>query len=513
MQQPNILLIIADQLAAPALSVYGHGVTQTPFIAALADEGVVFENAYCNSPLCAPSRASLMSGKLPSRIEAYDNAAPFDADVPTIAHHLRALGYRTALSGKMHFVGPDQMHGFEERLTTDIYPADFGWTPDWEHPERRLSWYHNMLSVVQAGPCTVTNQIDYDEEVIFHARRKLLDIARDADPRPFFLVASLTHPHDPYAITRPYWDRYAHDAIDMPTVGPLPVAELDPHSRRIRDMCAMDQYTITEEHVRNARHAYYGAMSYVDDKIGMLLHTLEEIGQRDNTVVIVVSDHGDMLGERGLWYKMTFWEWSSRVPMILWAPQQFQPKRIAAPVSLVDLLPTLVELSGGNIDALQDQIDGHSLLPLMSGTDEEWSHSVIGEYLAEGAVAPCTMLRDGTFKYIWSAADPAQLYDLHADPHEMHNLAEDDQYEQVRQRMAAAIAAHWDADAVRERIIASQRRRRLIGDSMTQGQRTAWDFQPRRDAANMYMRNHLELDDLERMARFPPVASPEEPSA
>ncbi len=119
-KNPNILFILTDQLAGPALPCYGHPVVKAPNITRLAEEGIIFDSAYCNSPLCAPSRASLMTGQLPSRIGAYDNAAQFPADVPTFTHYLRALGYRTCLSGKMHFVGPDQLHGFEERLTTDI---------------------------------------------------------------------------------------------------------------------------------------------------------------------------------------------------------------------------------------------------------------------------------------------------------------------------------------------------------------------------------------------------------
>ena len=157
MKQPNILFVMADQMAASALPVYGHLLVQAPNIERVAAEGVVFEDAYCNSPLCAPSRFSMMSGRLPSRIGAYDNAAGFPSDIPTIAHYLRAAGYATALSGKMHFVGPDQLHGFEERLTTDIYPADFGWTPDWENPDQRIDcWYHNMASVKQAGIAEAT---------------------------------------------------------------------------------------------------------------------------------------------------------------------------------------------------------------------------------------------------------------------------------------------------------------------------------------------------------------------
>jgi len=149
--RPNLLILMADQLTARALRAYGGSVARTPHIDALAAQGVVFESFYCNSPLCAPSRFSFLSGQLPSKIGAYDNAAEFAASVPTFAHYVRSAGYQTVLSGKMHFCGPDQLHGFEERLTTDIYPADFGWTPDWTRFDERPGWYHTMDSVTQAG--------------------------------------------------------------------------------------------------------------------------------------------------------------------------------------------------------------------------------------------------------------------------------------------------------------------------------------------------------------------------
>ena len=138
--KPNILFVIADQLAARALPFHGHPLVRTPNLARLAGEGVVFENCYSTSPLCAPARATIMNGLLPSRTGVYDNAAEFPSAIPTFAHYLRAQGYKTCLSGKMHFVGPDQLHGLEERLTTDIYPADFGWTPDWRLRQERIEF-------------------------------------------------------------------------------------------------------------------------------------------------------------------------------------------------------------------------------------------------------------------------------------------------------------------------------------------------------------------------------------
>ena len=181
--RPNLLVLMADQLTARALSAYGGSIARTPHIDALADAGVVFDSFYCNSPLCAPSRFSFLSGQLPAKIGAYDNAAEFPAQVPTFAHYLRRAGYQTALAGKMHFCGPDQLHGFEDRLTTDIYPSDFGWTPDWRRFGARPSWYHSMDSVTQAGPCTRSNQIDFDDEVLVAARQKLFDLARSRDRR------------------------------------------------------------------------------------------------------------------------------------------------------------------------------------------------------------------------------------------------------------------------------------------------------------------------------------------
>jgi choline-sulfatase len=169
--RPNILYIIADQLSAPLLRLHDpESPIQTPNIDQLGNSGVVFDQAYCPSPLCAPSRYCMISGQLPSKIGAYDNASSLSPDVPTFAHYLRREGYETTLSGKMHYVGKEQHHGFENRLTSDIYPADFGWTVNWDRPDERQEWYHNMSSVLQAGIAARTNQLDYDEEVIYKVR-------------------------------------------------------------------------------------------------------------------------------------------------------------------------------------------------------------------------------------------------------------------------------------------------------------------------------------------------------
>ena len=496
----NILLIMADQLNPTALPVHG-GPAKTPNIAALAAGGVVFDAAYCASPLCAPSRAAFMTGRLPSATGVYDNAADFAADLPTFAHYLRRAGYRTVLSGKMHFCGPDQLHGFEERLTTDIYPADYGWTPDWEHPERRPSWYHNMSSVTDAGTCVRTNQLDFDDEVVFAAERSLYAAVRSNDARPFCLTVSLTHPHDPFAIPRRYFDLYD----DAEAGGPrLTEPARDPHSLRLRHVCDMDQTPLDPARVTAARRAYLGAISYVDEKIGRLMAVLEETGLADDTLVVVTSDHGEMLGERGLWYKMSFFEGSARVPLIVHAPKRFAARRVAAAVSLLDILPTFAEIAaeGGPVDYAAP-VDGRSLVPHLAGTGGH--DEAIGEYLAEGAVAPMLMIRRGSLKFVHSPVDPDQLYDLAADPDELVNRAADPAMAGVVAELRREIAARWDLAAVDAAVRASQRRRRLVGAALGLGRPHAWDFQPVRDAGTEYIRNRADLDDLEAMARFPRV--------
>ena len=500
---PNILMLMADQLAASALPFLGVSPAKAPHLAQLAAQGVLFRSAYCNSPLCAPSRFSMLSGLLPSRIGAYDNACELSATTPTVAHYLRAGGYRTILSGKMHFVGPDQLHGFEERLTTDIYPADFGWTPDWTRFEERPSWYHSMDSVLTAGPTIRTNQLDFDEEVVFTTRRKLFDLARqaDGDERPFFLVASLTHPHDPFAIPQHYWDLYDDVEIGGPRVT-IPREAQDPHSLRLRHVCGNDLDPVTDAQVLAARRAYYGAISFVDEQIGNILGALAESGMAEDTIIVLCSDHGEMLGERGLWYKMNFFEGASRIPFIISAPGRFVPHSIEASVSLVDLAPTLLDIAGlGHADTMP--LDGHSLLPHLSGgagRDE-----VIGEYMGEGAIAPIVMIRRDRWKFIHSPSDPDQLFDLSADPDELTNRASDPAHSDIIAAFRQEVATRWDLGAIETDVLASQHRRRLVATANAIGAHHAWDWHPPRDASREYIRNHMDLELLEASARFPRV--------
>ncbi len=504
MSAPNIVMVMADQLAPQFTSTYGHRVVQTPNLDALAERGTRFDAFYCHSPLCAPARFSMMSGRSVSAIGAWDNAAEFPASVPTFAHHLQTLGYRTILSGKMHFVGPDQLHGFEERLTTDIYPADFAWTPDWSQPAERIDkWYHNMDPLAEAGQAVTTHQIDYDEEVGYTARRKLFDLARDRDDRPFLMVASFIHPHDPYVARPEWWSRYDHDEIDMPD--PVDLATLDAHSRRIRAGIQADTVGYSDEQVRNARHGYYANTSYVDDWLGRLITTLEETSLADRTVVVFTADHGDMLGDRGLWYKMSFHERSARVPFVMAGPGVAN-RVVPNAASHLDVLPTLVDIASGDHGSLQietDDFEGRSLWPLATGGRDDTSEA-IGEYTAEMTSAPIVMIRRDKFKYIHCDTDPPLLYDLDNDPLERTNLAADADHSGTVTAFADEVAQRWDFDAITERVLESQRARRIIhrAEAATAGLRS-WDHLPANDVANHYVRNHQDVVDAALSSRLP----------
>ncbi len=496
--KPNILILMADQMSAPFLPFYADSPAKVPTLSRLAAEGVLFTSAYTNSPLCGPARYTMQAGQLPSALGAYDNACELTATTPCMAHYLRKGGYRTMLAGKMHFVGPDQLHGFEERLTTDIYPADFGWTPDWTDFEHRPTWYHSMDSVLTAGPTLRTNQIDFDEEAVYAVRRKLYDLVREDDGRPFFMTLSLTHPHDPYACHQSYWDRYEGVEIPMPRVG----EQDDPHAKRLRHVCAQHLDEVSEDQIRNARRAYFGSMSFVDDQFAKVLETLQELGLRDNTIVIVCGDHGDMLGERGLWYKMNFHEGAARIPLIVHAPGRFAARRVDASVSLVDLVPTLLELGEVGIEPAAP-LGGTSLVPHLTGSGGH--DEVIGEYMGEGVIAPMVMIRRGPWKFIHCPTDPDQLYNMADDPDELHNLAADPAQADRMAALRAEVAQRWQIPAIHTAVLASQRARQLVGEANQIGKRSPWDYGPRRDPAEEYVRPHMDLEDLEAKARFPRV--------
>jgi choline-sulfatase len=509
----NVLHIILDQLAPHFLPNYGHPVTRAPRISGLSETAFTFDNAYTNSPLCVPARAALTTGKLPSALNVFDSGGELAASAPTLAHYLRYCNYHTCISGKAHFIGPDQLHGFEDRLTSDMCMADFGMSGNWERGEDPLGFYHTMEAVVSAGIAERSAQQDHDEEATYRAVQWLYDWARqkqgDTANRPFYLQYSLSQPHDPYVTPSRYWDLYNDADIDLPHTPYIDPEKREPYSAWLYRHYDRHEYPIVEDHIRAARRAYYGNISYVDELIGRVLDTLDRIGEADNTIIILCSDHGEMLGERGQWYKMSPYEQSARVPLVIKMPGMTQARRIEHNVSLMDIAPTILDITTeGEALELSNSIDpmqGRSMRPMLQGRFENNdTDNVVSELMFEGRTTPALMIKQGRYKFIHSGDGNDLLFDLASDPDELHNLVDDDAHQPQVDHCRAYIAENWDFDAIARRIISDQKKRNFIQKTHYIGKVVSWDYQPFFDATNQYYRSHMTWLEAEKKNMLKP---------
>jgi choline-sulfatase len=496
--KPNILYIMADEAIAELMGAYGHSVVKTPNIDKLVENGVRFDTAYTPFPLCAPGRAAMMTGRHASSIGAWDNAAPFGSDIPTFAHYLAQNGYDTVLSGKMHFVGADQLHGFSRRLNTDIYPADFDWTrPEWVamKESKGEAWEEIMANRTQYnashyGPDAVKidaqhGPLAYDQETHFRAIQYLN--ARGNDPEPFMLTVSYHHPHEPFWPPQKYWDMYEDEQIDIPEL-PENIEE----TRSMMDIWLNAYHGVTRYDLRDPeglyrlRRAYYALMTYMDDLVGELLETLERTGLDENTIVVFSSDHGDMLAEREMVQKRAFYDFCSRVPLIIKYPDNRNAGTVVnTPVTTLDLLPTFCEMTGS--DASQP-FDGDSLIPLFEKEDPDrhvfvQAHEVVG--------VPCIMVRKGDWKYNYIHGHEPQLFNMKDDPKEWNNLAGSPDHADIESELNGLVLDEFDPDDIAAENLASIQRRAVIKEVM-QKQGVTWTHRPEFDPTRDTLQQHLK---------------------
>lgn len=384
----------------------------------LASRGVRFDAAYTPHPLCAPARACLVSGRLSTDIGVYDNAAPLPCDTPTIAHYLTA-------AGKMHFVGPDQHHGFLHRISHDIYPADFEWTRSRDHKQPRTharGYVASGIRIVDPArtgrrPRTLVLDEEAHEAGLAYLRK------RAADRRPFFLTVSYNHPHEPFHPLREFWDMYEGQTIPIPEYPQDLEARWSAMDRWLNVHHGCDTVNLRDPGSLTTLHrAYYAMVSYLDRQVGRILDERERPGLAGNTVVIFTGDHGDMLAQKGMVQKRCFYEWSARVPLILALPDgRHAGRTVPAPVSLVDVFPTLLELTGLPRDR-RLPLEGRSLLGHLSG-EANSNRPVFCEQHSEGVYTTCFMVRRGQYKYVDIHGRDAQLFDPAAGPGEWASLA------------------------------------------------------------------------------------------
>jgi choline-sulfatase len=458
---------MSDEHAPMYSSVYGHPIVQTPNMERLANAGVTFDASYCNSPICMASRMSFMTGRYISNIGAWDNVTPLPSNEITWAHRFRNLGYDVALSGKQHFGGGDQLHGFQAQLARDLHSELYHPIHQWDDGvvDSEQPWQ----SVYEAGPGT-TEEIIVDDLV----QEKSLEYLRDPSRKdtPWVLNASFIAPHFPLIAPQRFWEMYPVEDMDLPEIPEGHLENLHPVYKRMSRMFGFP--TFPDDIVRQARAGYYALISYLDEKIGQLIDVLEETGQLENTVIIHTSDHGDMTGEHGMWRKSNFYEASSRVPLqIAWQNHIPAGTRIPEVVSLVDVIATICDIAG---DETGFPLDGDSFLDLITVGDDNWKDEAFSEYLAHGVINPMAMLRQGRYKLNYSLNDPVELYDLQDDPSEFNNLADSPDHQYIVQTLTNKLLSDWDPVDLNEKVRATQRKNRFIENTIGNSWRKPrWD--------------------------------------
>jgi len=447
--QPNILLIMSDQHNKHVIGCYGDEVVSTPNMDRLSQEGVLFESAYCAYPLCVPSRMSFMTGRYPHRLGIWENRDILPSRIPTFAHSLGRTGYEVVLCGRMDFHGPDQRHGFQARIFPEVSEASLN--------ELQGTQAFHRVSIEKSGPGT-NPYLLYDAACAERAKEWLLKRPSEGT-RPFCLVVGFTGPHCPFVCPRDLFEHY-RASVPPPLAANLGALEtLHPYHQAFRTSSGL--FDLTEDEIRRTRAAYYGMVEYDDRLIGQILKALTMSRLAHDTCVVYTSDHGEMAGEHGLWWKMSLYEGSVGVPLIISWPERFPSgRRVKTPVSLIDVGPTLADL------ACADPIpgtDGGTLVPLLSGSLEQPDRAAFSELFAISWVdeghsgptgGPARMLRRDDWKYWCYHGKVSELFHLSQDPEERTNRAGDPACKEIMESMKAEVLAGWDPEAIRQQATA-----------------------------------------------------------
>jgi choline-sulfatase len=448
----NLLFIMSDEHNKRVLGAAGHPLIRTPNLDRLAERGVRFTDAYCNSPICVPSRASFHTGRYVNEIRFWDNANPYDGSVPSWAHRLRAAGHRAESIGKLHFRSTDDDNGFtEEHIPLHVVEGvgdPIGMLRD--PPQARRA---ALRLAAQAG-CGDSDYQRYDDDITGSAEAWLAARARDPDEKPWCLFVSLVCPHFPL-ISRPEWySLYPEASVPWPMLYGKDERPMHPYVQAISASQIYDEGFDTPEKVRRALAAYFGMVSFLDHNVGRLVRALAETGLDATTRVIYTSDHGDNLGNRGLWGKSNMYDDAAGVPMIMAGPEVPRGVVCSRPVSLVDGFPTILDCVGVTPDAADADLPGAPLLDVVAGTAP--ARTVMSEYHAAGAAAAAFMIRHGSFKYVHYVGMPPQLFDLEADPLETVDLGQDAAFAGVVATCEARLRKVVNPEAVDARARADQ---------------------------------------------------------
>lgn len=441
-KRPNIVFILSDQHNAQVMGNAGDEYIRTPNMDRLFEQGVKLDQCYCNSPVCVPSRMSLLTGLLPQETRAMNNFQSLYSDTATIAHAVGIAGYETVLSGRMHFCGPDQLHGFEKRFVGDLTPNYHrSETFTWIYEDFGESMKQKRIGIEKAGAGS-TAVYDFDAQVTDEAIRYMKE---RTDDRPMFMTVGLYAPHPPFLADSQKFDYYYEKLPELETDPDfrehLHPAMLDWLKRRdIEDIDPLDK--------RRMRAAYYALVENLDEHIGQIIDGVAETLGLDNTIIVYASDHGESMGINDFYWKTTFFESSVRVPAIISWPKNYASGTcISEPTCLLDLTESFLEWT----DAPKlPGTYGRSLIPVLEGQETiEEDRSIIsqiGSYpLAQDK--PSAMIKKGRWKLIeFYGYDHPSLFNLVEDPMEINDLGNSETYRALRESLETELHACWDAE-------------------------------------------------------------------
>ena len=459
----NLLVITSDQHRRTAAGCYGHPLAHTPNLDALAARGVRFDTAYCNFPICVPSRASLATGRYAHELGVWDNAAPYIGQRPSWGHRLVEHGNAVTTIGKLHFRRPDDDSGFpDQRIPMHVKQGvgDLYGSLRPDVPRQR-----NYLNTAANPRVGESEYMRYDAAITCKAVDWLATEASQHSA-PWCLWVSYTLPHSPFAAAAEDLARYPLEDMKLPVNFRSPDWPHHPHIDYIREQRIQSpDEELDEAVVRRTIATYLAMCTYLDRQIGSVLGALAEQGLQGSTRVIYTSDHGEMLGDHGMWGKNLMYEGAAAVPFLMAGPDVARGEVVRQPVSLVDLFPTIAAGVGAPLAEADDDLPGMSLWPAGQG-DALPDRTIFSEYHASGCREAMYMLRDASHKYVNHVGDPPQLFDLTADPNETRDLAADPQSAPLLEQFERHLRTVVDPEAMDRAAKADQARRIAAGGGL-----------------------------------------------
>ncbi|MBA2451070.1 MAG: sulfatase-like hydrolase/transferase [Chloroflexi bacterium] len=450
----NVLFINSDQHSRRVMGCSGNPVVQTPNLDRLAARGTRFTNGYCPTPICVPSRASLATGRYAHTIGSWDNGTPYVGhEAPSWGHRLTEQDHKVTTIGKLHYRKVDDPSGFpDQRLAVHVLDGvgDVFGCLRADMPVRPQS--RQQVLDARTGESEYTR---YDRAIGQASVRWLREEAGD-QTRPWALFASFVHPHFPLVVPDQYFNLYPPDSLPLPVQWQPDEWPHHPVVDMKRRQQALDE-PFDEATLRNAMRAYYGMVSFLDEQIGLVLQALDEAGLRDSTRIIYTTDHGEQLGEHGLWWKSSMYEGAVGVPMIVAGPDVPAGKVSTTNVNLTDCFPAIVEAVGAESRPEDSDLPGESLFRLAQQADRP--RTVFSEYHAIFSPSGTYMVRTERYKYVHYVGYPPQLFDMQDDPDETRDLGQEPAYAEVRAECERELRRICDPEDVDRQARADQRRR------------------------------------------------------